>query len=185
MLRRLYDWTLRLAGHPRAELALGGVTFAESSFFPIPPDALLVPMVLANRAKAWRYATICAISSVLGGIAGYFIGLLLFDSVAMPILAFYGLLENFEQVAERYNELGWLMVLLGGGFTPLPYKVITITSGVTQLDLWLFVGLSLSLVVARPWRTRAGVAAGQAALRQAGRGTARRECRAPAPAPGP
>ncbi len=143
MLRRLYDWTLRLAGHPRAELALGGVTFAESSFFPIPPDALLVPMVLANRAKAWRYATICAISSVLGGIAGYFIGLLLFDSVAMPILAFYGLLENFEQVAERYNELGWLMVLLGGGFTPLPYKVITITSGVTQLDLWLFVGLSL------------------------------------------
>ncbi len=143
MLRRLYDWTLRLAGHPRAELALGGVTFAESSFFPIPPDALLVPMVLANRAKAWRYATICAISSVLGGIAGYFIGLLLFESVAMPILAFYGLLENFEQVAERYNELGWLMVLLGGGFTPLPYKVITITSGVTQLDLWLFVGLSL------------------------------------------
>lgn len=143
MLRRLYDWTLRLAGHPRAELALGGVTFAESSFFPIPPDALLVPMVLANRAKAWRYAAICAISSVLGGIAGYFIGLLLFESVAMPILAFYGLLENFEQVAERYNELGWLMVLLGGGFTPLPYKVITITSGVTQLDLWLFVGLSL------------------------------------------
>lgn len=79
----------------------------------------------------------------MGGIAGYFIGLLLFESVAMPILAFYGLLENFEQVAERYNELGWLMVLLGGGFTPLPYKVITITSGVTQLDLWLFVGLSL------------------------------------------
>ena len=143
MLRRLYDWTLRLAGHPRAELALGGGTFAESSFFPIPPDAVLGPMVLANRAKAWRYATICAISSVLGGIAGYFIGLLLFESVAMPILAFYGLLENFEQVAERYNELGWLMVLLGGGFTPLPYKVITITSGVTQLDLWLFVGLSL------------------------------------------
>lgn len=69
---------------------------------------------------------------MLGGIAGYFIGLLLFESVAMPILAFYGLLENFEQVAERYNELGWLMVLLGGGFTPLPYKVITITSGVTQ-----------------------------------------------------
>ena len=152
MLRRLYDWTLRLAGHPRAELALGGVTFAESSFFPIPPDALLVPMVLANRAKAWRYAAICAISSVLGGIAGYFIGLLLFESVAMPILAFYGLLENFEQVAERYNELGWLMVLLGGGFTPLPYKVITITSGVTQLDLWLFVGLSL---VARSLRVAA------------------------------
>lgn len=87
MLRRLYDWTLRLAGHPRAELALG-VTFAESSFFPIPPDALLVPMVLANRAgAAWRYATICADQLVLGGIAGYFTGLLLFESVAMPILA--------------------------------------------------------------------------------------------------
>ena len=143
MFRKLYDWVMGLAGSRHAPASLAVVSFAESSLFPIPPDALLVPMVLTNRAKAWRYAAICAISSVLGGIAGYFIGLLLFESVAMPILAFYGLLENFEQVAERYNELGWLMVLLGGGFTPLPYKVITITSGVTQLDLWLFVGLSL------------------------------------------
>ncbi len=149
MLRRLYDWTMRLAGHPRAELALGGVTFAESSFFPIPPDALLVPMVLANRAKAWRYAAICIVSSVLGGIAGYFIGLLLFETVGQAILAFYGLQENFAEVAERYNELGWLMVLLGGGFTPLPYKLITLTSGVTQLDLVLFIALS---VVARTLR---------------------------------
>lgn len=149
MLRRLYDWTLRLAGHPRAELALGGVTFAESSFFPIPPDALLVPMVLANRAKAWRYAAICIVSSVLGGIAGYFIGLLLFETVGQAILGFYGLQENFAEVAERYNELGWLMVLLGGGFTPLPYKLITLTSGVTQLDLVLFIVLS---VIARTLR---------------------------------
>ncbi|WP_448683655.1 YqaA family protein [Pseudomonas nicosulfuronedens] len=149
MLRRLYDWTMRLAGHPRAELALGGVTFAESSFFPIPPDALLVPMVLANRAKAWRYAAICIVSSVLGGIAGYFIGLLLFETVGQAILAFYGLQGNFAEVAERYNELGWLMVLLGGGFTPLPYKLITLTSGVTQLDLLLFIALS---VVARTLR---------------------------------
>lgn len=149
MLRRLYDWTMRLAGHPRAELALGGVTFAESSFFPIPPDALLVPMVLANRAKAWHYAAICIVSSVLGGIAGYFIGLLLFETVGQAILAFYGLQENFAEVAERYNELGWLMVLLGGGFTPLPYKLITLTSGVTQLDLMLFIVLS---VIARTLR---------------------------------
>ncbi|KAF1051563.1 MAG: hypothetical protein GAK43_02347 [Stenotrophomonas maltophilia] len=149
MLRRLYDWTLRLAGHRHAELALGGVTFAESSFFPIPPDALLVPMVLANRDKAWRYAAICIVSSVLGGIAGYFIGLLLFESVGQAILGFYGLLEDFESVAERYNQLGWLMVLLGGGFTPLPYKLITLTSGVTQLDLTLFIVLS---VIARTLR---------------------------------
>lgn len=143
MLRRLYDWTMRLANHPRAELALGGVTFAESSFFPIPPDALLIPMVLANRAKAWRYAFICSLTSVLGGIAGYLIGLMLFETLGEWILRLYGLRESFEMVAERYNEMGWLMVLLGGGFTPLPYKVITITSGVTQLDFATFVAVSV------------------------------------------
>ena len=143
MLRRLYDWTMRLAAHPRAELALAGVTFAESSFFPIPPDAVLVPMVLANRAKAWRYALICTISSVLGGIAGYFIGALLFDTLGEWILTLYGLRETFDEVAARYNDMGWLMVLLGGGFTPLPYKVITITSGVTHMNLAVFIGVSV------------------------------------------
>src|SRR5690606_28351528 len=116
------DWTMRLAAHPRAELALAAVSFAESSFFPIPPDAVLVPMILANRQKAWRYALICTISSVLGGIAGYFIGALLFDSLGDWILGLYGLRDSFDEVAARYNDLGWLMVLLGGGFTPLPYK---------------------------------------------------------------
>jgi membrane protein YqaA with SNARE-associated domain len=155
MLRRLYDWTMRLAAHPKAELALAAVSFAESSFFPVPPDAVLVPMVLANRDKAWRYALICTISSVLGGIAGYFIGALLFDSLGDWILGLYGLRDSFDEVAARYNDLGWLMVLLGGGFTPLPYKVITITSGVTHMSLGLFIAVS---VLARS--TRFGLTCG-------------------------
>lgn len=149
MLRRLYDWTMRLAKHPKAEWALAWITFAESSFFPVPPDAILVPMVLANRQKAWRYALICTISSVLGGIAGYMIGSMLFDTLGEWILALYGLRESFEEVAARYNDMGWLMVLLGGGFTPLPYKVITITSGVTHMNLAVFIGIS---VLARSMR---------------------------------
>ena len=149
MLRRLYDWTMRLAKHPKAEWALAWITFAESSFFPVPPDAILVPMVLANRQKAWRYALICIISSVLGGIAGYMIGSMLFDTLGEWILALYGLRESFEEVAARYNDMGWLMVLLGGGFTPLPYKVITITSGVTNMNLAVFIGIS---VLARSMR---------------------------------
>ena len=149
MLRRLYDRTIALAAHPRAELSLAGVSFAESSFFPIPPDVLLIPMILADRARAWRYAFICTVSSVLGGILGYAIGLFLFETIGRMILSFYGLTQDFEEVAGGYNQIGWLMVFLGGGLTPLPYKVITIASGLTQLDFATFVGVS---VLARAMR---------------------------------
>jgi membrane protein YqaA with SNARE-associated domain len=149
MFRRLYDYTLSLANHRHAERALAAVTFAESSFFPIPPDVILLPMVLADRSKAWRYAFICTVSSVLGGVVGYAIGYFLFESIGNAILNFYGLADEFEEIAARYNDIGWLMVLLGGGITPLPYKVITIASGLTKLDFAVFVAVS---VVARAMR---------------------------------
>jgi membrane protein YqaA with SNARE-associated domain len=143
MFRRLYQRTMALANHPRAEWALAAVTFAESSFFPIPPDVVLAPMVLADRTKAWRYAAICTVASVLGGIFGYAIGYFLFESVGEAILKFYGLADEFQTIAEEYNDVGWLMVLLGGGITPLPYKVITIASGLTQLNFTVFLVMSI------------------------------------------
>lgn len=139
MLRRLYDWTMRLAEHPRSEWALAGVSFAESSFFPIPPDVILAPMVFANRKKTWRYCLICTISSALGGILGYIIGMFLMDTLGQWIINFYGLQDSFEAARTKFNDWGWAMLLLGGGFTPLPYKVITILSGITQLNFLLFI----------------------------------------------
>lgn len=139
MLRRLYEWTMRLAEHPRSEWALAGVSFAESSFFPIPPDVVLAPMIMANRSKTWRYCVICTISSAIGGIFGYLIGMFLMDTVGQWIINLYGLQGSFDIAREKFNDLGWLMVLLGGGFTPLPYKVITILSGITQLNFLVFV----------------------------------------------
>jgi membrane protein YqaA with SNARE-associated domain len=137
MLRRLYDWTMRLAAHRRAGWALAGVSFAESSFFPIPPDVVLIPMVLANRARAWLLALNCTVSSVLGGIAGYAIGYFLFDTIGEPILAFYGYAERFADFQARYNEWGAWIVFIAG-LTPFPYKVITIASGVTGLAMPVF-----------------------------------------------
>lgn len=145
MLRRLYDRTMALAGHRHAERALGVVSFAESSFFPIPPDVILAPMVLAQRSKAWRFALVCTLTSVAGAVLGYLIGYLLFESIGQAILDIYGLREDFSAAAERYNELGWVMVLLAG-ITPIPFKVITITSGVTAMNVVTFI---LSAIVAR------------------------------------
>jgi len=142
MFRRLYAWTLRLAAHPRAGLALFGVSFAESSFFPIPPDAMLVPMVLARRDRAFRYAAICTIGSVLGGLAGYAIGALLLESVGKPILAFYGAMHAFEDLAVLYQEWGLWLILIKG-LTPIPYKVVTIASGAFHFDLLVFVLASI------------------------------------------
>ncbi len=136
-LRALYDWTLALAGHRRAEWALGLVSFLESSVFPIPPDVLLMPMVLAARERAWRLATICTLASVLGGLAGYGIGLFLFDAIGQPILDFYGYAEKFSHFQGQYNEYGaW--IVFGAGFSPIPYKIFTIASGVTRLDVLIF-----------------------------------------------
>lgn len=137
MLRRLYDWTLALAAHRRASWALAGVAFAESSFFPIPPDVLLIPMVLAERARAWIYAAVATAASVLGGAAGYAIGYFLFEAAGRPILALYGYGDEFASFAERYNAWGAWIVLFAG-LTPFPYKVITIASGVTGLNFPVF-----------------------------------------------
>ncbi|MEE8272232.1 MAG: YqaA family protein [Alphaproteobacteria bacterium] len=142
MLRSLYDWTMGLAGHRHATWGLALVSFVESSVFPIPPDLLLMPMVLAARERAWRIAAVCTAASVLGGAVGYAIGFFLFAAVGEPLLAFYGYDEDFARFQGMYNEHGgW--IVFGAGLTPFPYKVITITSGVTHLDVVTFIVASL------------------------------------------
>lgn len=145
MLRSLYDWTLRLAGHRHAQWGLAVVSFVESSVFPIPPDVVLIPMVLSQRQKAWAYAAICTVASVIGGIFGYAIGYFLFDTLGQQILSFYGYQDAFASFAARYNQYGIWIVLIAG-FTPFPYKVITIASGVTHLN---FVVFMLASIVSR------------------------------------
>lgn len=144
MLQRLYNWTMSLARTRHAERSLAGISFAESSFFPIPPDVLLIPMVLANRARWLRFALIATLSSVAGGLLGYFIGAVLFETIGQPILEFYGYMSKFEQFQEAFNVWGLLIVFIFGGLTPLPYKVITIASGLTGLSLPVFILSSLA-----------------------------------------
>ena len=142
MLRGLYDWTMGLAGRRGAVWALAAVAFVEGWFFPIPPDVLLIPMVLAARDRAWRLAAICTAASVAGGAFGYATGLFLFEAVAGPILAFYGHGETFAAFGARYNEWGaW--IVFTAGFTPFPYKVVAIASGATGLDPAIFVIASI------------------------------------------
>ncbi|MDN2566494.1 DedA family protein [Aquibium sp. A9E412] len=142
MLRRLYDWTMSLAATRHAERGLAAVSFVESSFFPIPPDVLLIPMVLAERLKWLRYAVVCTLASVLGALLGYAIGAFLYEAVGEPILAFYGKQDSFDQVAGWYNTWGGWGVLFAA-VTPFPYKVLTIFSGATGLDLAVFVVVSI------------------------------------------
>ena len=142
MLRALYDWTLRLAATPHALWALAAVSFIESSVFPIPPDALLIPMILARPERAWLIAGVCTLASVLGGLAGYGLGAFLLEEVGRPVLAFYGKLDQFAVMAERFNAHGAWAVLFAG-VTPFPYKVITIFSGATGLDVWVFMASSI------------------------------------------
>ena len=142
MLRRLYDWVIGLAGHRHAVPALAVISFAESSFFPIPPDVMLIPMIVANRARAWLIATVCTISSVAGGIVGYAIGFFLWDSIGRRLVDFYGYSHQFETFQGWYNDYGLLIVFIAG-ITPLPYKVFTIASGVTGLPLATFVAGSV------------------------------------------
>ena len=142
MLDRLYNWTLSLAAHPHALWALALVSAAESSFFPIPPDVLLAAIIVANRDKAWQAATICTAASVVGGVFGYGIGALAFEALGVPILNVYGYLEKFEEFRALYNEHGaW--VVLAGALTPIPYKVITVASGVFSMNLLEFTVASL------------------------------------------
>lgn len=142
MLRRLYDWTMDFAAHHNAMWALFIISFIESSVFPIPPDILIIPMVLASREKAWKIAGVCTIASVLGGIGGYGIGYFLFEQVGQPILDLYGKGDKFTEFQGMYNEWGaWVVGM--AGLTPFPFKVITIASGVTKLDMTTFVIASI------------------------------------------
>ena len=142
MMRRLYDWTMRMARHPKAPHVLFCVSFAESSFFPIPPDVMLVPMVLANRSKAWFYAGIAMVASVLGGLAGYAIGYFLYETLGQWLITAYGLGAQFEAYRAAYNEWG-LWIILIKGLTPIPYKLVTIASGAAGFNIWVFIGASI------------------------------------------
>jgi len=148
MIQRLYHWMMRQAASPRAPHALFWVAFIESSFFPIPPDVMLVPMVIAERLKAWWYATVATVGSVIGGVFGYAIGYFFLEAIGKPILAFYGKAEAFGQFTQWFNEWGvWILIIKG--MTPFPYKVLTIAAGVTHMNLVAFVAAS---VVARAMR---------------------------------
>lgn len=148
MLRRLYDFTMALAVKKQAERALALVSFVESSIFPIPPDVMLIPMILARPERAWRLAAICTVASVLGGCLGYAIGALLFDGLGHLVLDLYGYAAQFENFQGRYNEHG-VWIVLFAGLTPFPFKIITIASGVAGLSLPVFI---VSSVVARGLR---------------------------------
>ncbi|MGR3250588.1 MAG: YqaA family protein [Paracoccus sp. (in: a-proteobacteria)] len=142
MLRRLYDWTMGLAAHRHASASLFTISFIESSVFPIPPDVLMIPMVLAQRAKAWVIAAVATLGSVLGALLGYWIGAVLMDTVGQWILTVYGKEAAYDQLAARFAEYGGWAVLVAA-LTPFPFKVITIFSGAVGLSLPLFIATSI------------------------------------------
>ncbi|UPK27750.1 YqaA family protein [Bradyrhizobium sp. 195] len=148
MLKRIYDWCIDAAHKPYALWIMGVVSFAESSFFPVPPDVMLIPMSLARPQRAWVYAMVCTVTSVLGGVVGYAIGALLFDSVGQWLIQVYGLGGKVEAFRASYAEWGAVIILLKG-LTPIPYKLVTITSGFAGYNIVLFV---LCSIVARGGR---------------------------------
>lgn len=163
MLRRLYDWTIRMASHPRALWVLGAVSFVESSVFPIPPDVLMIPMILARPSRAWLVALVALVTSVVGGLLGYAIGALAYDSIGQPILESLGKADSMAEFNTRFNDVGFWAVLIAG-MTPFPYKVITIMSGWTGMPLATFIatsilarGLRFFLVAALLWKFGAPV----------------------------
>lgn len=148
MMRKLYDWMMRTAASEHAPEALGLVSFIESSIFPIPPDVMLIPMILARREKAWWYATVATFASVLGGLLGYAIGYYFYDAVGAPILKFYGkegALDGFIKFVQDYG----VPAVIIKGMTPIPYKVVTIAAGVAKMNLLAFMGAS---IIARAMR---------------------------------
>jgi len=148
MMRRIYDWMMRMAADKRAPWALALVSFIESSFFPIPPDVMLIPMVLSRREKAWWYASIATVASVLGGLLGYAIGYYFYDAVGLPILKFYGREHALDTFIAFVHTYGVPAVIIKG-MTPIPFKVVTIAAGVAKMDLAAFIGAS---IVARAMR---------------------------------
>jgi membrane protein YqaA with SNARE-associated domain len=148
MMRRLYDWMMRLAASKRAPWALALVSFIESSFFPIPPDVMLIPMVLSRREQAWWYATIATVASVFGGLLGYAIGYFFYDAIGLPILKFYGREHALDSFISFVHAYGVPAVIIKG-MTPIPFKVVTIAAGVAKMDLAAFIGAS---IIARAMR---------------------------------
>lgn len=142
MLRRIYDWCIAAADKPYALWVLGAVAFAESSFFPVPPDIMLLPMSVAQPKRAWLFAGVCTAASVLGGVLGYAIGALLYDSVGHWLISLYHLGDSVEAFRASYAKWG-AMVILVKGVTPIPYKLVTITSGFAGYNIWLFILLSI------------------------------------------
>jgi len=158
MIRALYDWTMSLARSRHALLALAFVAFIESSVFPIPPDVLMIPMILAAPRRAFLIATVATVASVLGGAFGYWIGATFYDSIGRPVLEFYGKDAHAASFFERLNAWGAWVVLVAG-VTPFPYKVITILSGMSNLSFTVFIfasllarGLRFFIVAALLWR---------------------------------
>jgi membrane protein YqaA with SNARE-associated domain len=148
MLRRIYDWCVASADKPYALWVLGAVSFAESSFFPVPPDIMLLPMSLARPKRAWLFAALCTAASVAGGMLGYAIGAVLYDSVGHWLISLYGLGDKVEAFRAGYAQWGAWIILLKG-LTPIPYKLVTITSGFAGYNIWLFV---LCSIIARGGR---------------------------------
>jgi membrane protein YqaA with SNARE-associated domain len=142
LLRRLYDWCLAAAHKPRAMWLMGAVSFAESSFFPVPPDVMLIPMALARPERAYVMAFWCTVTSVAGGVLGYAIGALLYDSVGLWLIQLYGYGDKVEAFREAYAQWGAWIILLKG-LTPIPYKIVTITSGFAGYNLGLFILFSV------------------------------------------
>jgi membrane protein YqaA with SNARE-associated domain len=158
MLRRLYDWTITMADHPRALWVLAAVSFVESSVFPIPPDVLMIPMILARPSRAWLIALVALVSSVIGGLLGYAIGALAYEQIGQPILEALGKGDAMAEFSTRFNNVGFWAVLTAG-VTPFPYKVITIMSGWTAMPLGTFIatsilarGLRFFIVAALLWK---------------------------------
>lgn len=142
MLRRIYDWCIAAADKPYALWLMAAISFAESSFFPIPPDIMLIPMALARPQRAWIYAGVCTVASVTGGVLGYAIGYLLYDSVGQWLIGLYGYGDKVDAFRASYAHYGAWIILLKG-LTPIPFKIVTITSGFAGYNIWLFILLSL------------------------------------------
>jgi membrane protein YqaA with SNARE-associated domain len=142
MLRRLYDWCITAAGKPHATWIMGVVSFVESSFFPVPPDAMLIPMALSRPDRAYFYASICTLTSVAGGLLGYAIGAFLYDSLGLWLMTLYGYGGKIEAFREAYAQWGTWIILLKG-LTPIPYKIVTIASGFAAYPVIPFVLLSI------------------------------------------
>ena len=148
LVRKIYDYVINLSSSKHALAWLFAISFVESSFFPIPPDIMLIPMILATPKQAWKIAGVCTIASVIGAYLGYIIGFYFFTLIAEPLLQFYGYLDKFNEFKNLYSEYGaW--IVFGAGITPFPYKIITIASGVVHLNLVVF---TVASVIARGLR---------------------------------